>query len=101
MGAVPDSAGHHAQAVLPGEDVPGVADGGRVHRAHVTGLPAGVLAERRHGPPGHAAVVADAVAAHRVLGAGGVPRPAGGGHLPAGLLVEEGGRTGVDRDAGD
>lgn len=41
VGAVPDSAGHHAQAVLPGQDVLGVHHGGRVHRTHVAGLPAG------------------------------------------------------------
>lgn len=101
MGAVSNSAGHHAEAVLPGEDVPGVPNGGRVYGSDVAGLPAGVLAERRHGPPGHAAVIADAVAAHRVPGPGGVSRPAGRGHVPVRLFVEAGGRTGVDRNAGN
>lgn len=100
VGAVPDRAGHHAQAVLPGQDVPGLRHGGRLHGAHVARLPAGVLAER-HGPAGHAAVVADAVAADRLPGAGGVPRAAGRGHVPAGLPVEARGGTGADRDAGD
>lgn len=100
MGAVPDRAGHHAEAVLPGENVPGVHHGGRVHGAHVAGLPAGVHAKRL-GPPDHAAVVADDAAADRVPGAGGLPRAAGRGHVPAGLPVETGSGTGADRDAGD
>lgn len=100
VGAVPDRAGHHAQAVLPGQDVPGVRHGGRVHGAHVARLPAGVLAER-HGPAGHAAVVADAAPVDRLPGAGGLPRAARRSHVPAGLPVEARGGTGADRDAGD
>lgn len=41
VGAVPNSSGHHAQTVLPGQDILGVHHGGRIHRTYVTGLPAG------------------------------------------------------------
>lgn len=41
VGAVPDSAGHHAQAVLPSQDVLGIHHGSCVYRTHVAGLPAG------------------------------------------------------------
>lgn len=100
MGVVPDSAGHHAEAVFLDKNVHGVHYGSRVHGAHVSGLSAGVLA-KRHGPPGDAAVVADAVAADRVSGVGGLSRPVGGSHVAAGLPVETRSRTGADRDARD
>lgn len=99
VGVVPDSPGQHAQALLPGENVPGVRHGGRVHGAHVEGLPGGV----RPGHPGLAQQddVADDVAARRLPGAGCLPRPTGGGHVPSGLPVEARGRTRADRNAGD
>jgi len=92
VGPVPDSLSHHAQAIFPGQDFPGVHHGGRVHGAYVAGLPSGVLADR-HRTPDDAVVVADAVAVDRVFGAGGLSRSVGRGHVPAGLFVETGSRT--------
>lgn len=89
MGLVPDSLSHHAQVIFPGQNFPGVDHGGRVHGAHIADLPSGVLADR-HRTPDHAAVVTNAVAVDRVPGAGGLSRPVGRGHVPAGLFVETG-----------
>lgn len=87
MGAVSDSPGHNTQVVLPGENVPGIRYGSCVHRAHVTGISAGVHA-KRHGSQDDAIVVADDVIANRVPSASGLSCQAGGGYFQARLPVE-------------
>lgn len=50
VGAVSDSTGHHAQAILLSENVLGVHHGSSVHGAHFAGLSTGRCPRQRNNP---------------------------------------------------